>query len=155
MNVHIKYLQYILRHKWFVFQECIKLGVPLWGAIVHDWQKFTFIEWKPYALTFYGPWEYENRPDWLVKRFEEAWLHHQKYGPHHWQYWVIENNDGSRIPREIPDRYRREMLADWRGATRAITGTTDGTKEWYFKNRNDIILHPNTRNWLEAQFKQS
>lgn len=154
MSSHIKYLWYVLRHKWFVFQECMKLGVPLWGAIIHDWQKFTLVEWKPYVLTFYGPWEYENRPNWLVKEFDEAWLHHQKHGPHHWQYWIIENNDGRRIPQEIPDRYRKEMLADWRGAARAITGT-DEIKGWYFKNRNEIILHPNTRDWLEAQLKQS
>jgi hypothetical protein len=50
----------------------------------------------------------------------------------------------------MPDRYRREMLADWRGAGRAISGKDD-TLAWYMKNRKRLMLHPDTRNWIEWQ----
>jgi hypothetical protein len=52
----------------------------------------------------------------------------------------------------MPDRYRREMLADWRGAGRAITGQ-DNTRAWYLKNRENIWLHPTTRTWVEHQLE--
>ncbi len=143
MNKHIKYLWYVIRHKWFVFVECVKLGVPLWAAIIHDWQKFTPVEWRPYVLSFYGPWKYKDRPEWLVEEFNRAWLHHIHYGPHHWQYWVLDNK-----PLKIPDRYRREMLADLRGTGRVKVGYDD-TLEYYTKNRDKIKLHPQTREWME------
>ncbi len=88
MKSHLKYLQYVLKHKWYVLLECVKLGVPLWGALVHDWQKFTPAEWGPYVKSFYGPHKYEDRPPELVKAFDRSWLHHQHKGPHHWQYWL-------------------------------------------------------------------
>jgi hypothetical protein len=50
----------------------------------------------------------------------------------------------------MPDRYRREMLADWRGAGRAINGYEDAAG-WYAKNRDKMQLHPETRAWIEQQ----
>lgn len=150
MNKHIKYLWYVIRHKWFVFVECLKLGVPLWAAIIHDWQKFTPTEWKPYVLSFYGPWSYDERPAWLIEAFDRAWLHHIHCGPHHWEYWILVQDAEDDKILEMPDRYQREMLADWRGAGRAITGE-DNTKEWYKENRGKVQLHPRTREWIELQ----
>ncbi len=150
MSNHFKYLWYVVRHKWFVFVECLKSGVPLWAAIIHDWQKFTPVEWRPYVLSFYGPWDYKDRPEWLVESFDRAWLHHQHYGPHHWEYWMLFQDAGDYEILAIPDRYRKEMLADWRGAGRAITGS-DNTKEWYKENRDKIKLHSQTREWIEDQ----
>ena len=201
MKPHIKYLWYVLRHKWFVFIECLKLGVPIWAAIIHDWQKFTPVEWRPYVLNFFGPWKKDNKPEWLKTAFGRAWLHHIHYGPHHWEYWLqrtentrwtiqqysmenpcvlaLDNHpllfvelDGKdddihsgayRIlqdvvkrlnncyePIEMPDRYRREMLADWRGAGRAINGKDD-TLDFYMGRRDNIKLHPKTREWIEHQ----
>jgi hypothetical protein len=150
MKNHFKYLKYVLLHKWYVFLYGIKLGVPLWGLIIHDWQKFTPVEWYPYVMSFYGPWKYNERPDWLVDDFDLAWLHHQHYGPHHWQYWVLREDSGALKLLEMPDRYRREMLADWRGAGMAINGR-DETKEFYLKNRGKIQLHLKTRLWVESE----
>lgn len=131
LRSHIRYLWYIIRHKWFVFVECLKIGVPMWGAIIHDWQKFTLTEWSPYVQSFYGPWKYEERPQWLIEAFDRAWLHHQHHGPHHWQYWILREDSGALKLIEMPDRYRREMLADWRGAGRAITGKDNTLKMVY------------------------
>ncbi len=125
--------------------ECMKLGVPIWSAIIHDWQKFTPVEWRPYVLSFYGPWSYRERPEWLVAAFDRAWLHHIHYAPHHWEYWILDNKT-----LEMPDRYRREMLADLRGAGRAKVGY-DNTPEYYTANRDKIKLHPQTREWIEHQ----
>jgi hypothetical protein len=64
---------------------------------------------------------------------------------------------GERLPEDeggtkvlpMPDRYRREMLADWRGAGLA-QGTPD-TLHWYSVNCHKMNLHPETRQWIEIQ----
>jgi len=54
MQPHLRYLAYVLRHKWHVFIACRGLHVPLWQAIIHDWTKFLPCEWFPYVQRFYG-----------------------------------------------------------------------------------------------------
>jgi len=49
----------------------------------------------------------------------------------------------------MPERYVREMVADWMGAGRAITGKWE-VAAWYAKTREHIILHPETRAQVEA-----
>jgi len=213
--MYLKYLWYVLRHKWFVFVECWRLGI-VWRGIVHDWHKLLPAEFVPYARFFYGKWPeepaiYRQLPSYTgpttrsVKAdFDRAWLHHQKHpaGDHHWQYWLLQYDSGDRwtlqqmsienpivlvedgtpllwceadprfaddaimtdtyrmcdrvarllnqkpVALPMPDKARREMLADWRGAGRAITGK-DNTPEWYRDNKDKMILHPDTREWIE------
>lgn len=145
---HLAYLKYVVRHKWFVFEECLKLGLPLHVAILHDWDKFLPDEWNPYAEAFYGV---DGKNQYLPEvDFTYAWNDHQKRNKHHWQYWMITWDKGNTEYLQIPIRYAKEMLADWRGAGRAITGE-DNTIGWYTQNRDNIKLHPRTRLWIEEQ----
>lgn len=158
MMGHISYFRYILRHKWFVFLECCKLGIPLLG-IIHDWSKFLSSEWFPYVHSFYNPdgsprhvrdeTEYYD-PHKIGLEFDRAWLHHQHWNRHHWQHWMLVQDEDEDKLLEMPDKYRREMLADWRGAGRATTGK-DNTAGWYEKNRDKVQLHPQTKRWIEDQ----
>ena len=84
------------------------------------------------------------------ERFDRAWLLHQHRNPHHWQFYVLLEDSGAEKVLPIPDRYRREMVADWKGAGRAIHGK-DETKEWYLKTKAGRKLHPETQAWVEAQ----
>ena len=162
MKKHLNYLRYVLRHKWYVFLWCVHYGIPFAG-IVHDLSKFHSREWFPYVDKFYGgPWPEENTAGmkyylsdpwygtqrWVDARFDAAWNHHQKRNPHHHQYWVLREDSGKVKCLPMPDRYRREMLADWNGAGEAINGKTD-TRKWYLKNRANMLLHPDTRLWVE------
>lgn len=203
MRRHLLYLKYVLRHKWFVFVEALRLGVPIWIAIFHDWDKFLPDEWLAYANYFYGnePTEAEARTAHLVGiyprtredneiAFARAWMLHQHRNKHHWQWWlevmmpdqncaipiqkykclVWDRGQAQTIavrkfkdelfdippyhtlyPNPMPDVYRREMLADWRGAGRAL-GNPD-TRAWYLANKASIILHAETRAWIEAQLE--
>ena len=153
MKKHINYLWYVIRHKWYVFIECWKLGIPLLG-IIHDWQKFTPAEWMPYVLSFWGPWKYNVRPKWLVDKFDYAWLHHQHFGPHHWQYWILTQDKNEDKILKMPDKYMREMLADWIGAGKAILGKNANTLKWYTQNKNIIQLHSETREWIESKLHE-
>lgn len=82
-----RYLRYLLRHKWFVFIECCKLGIP-WRGIVHDLSKFLPSEWSPYMWYYYGPWQPGKQPSALIAKYEMAWLRHQHRNLHHWEMWI-------------------------------------------------------------------
>ena len=58
-------------------------------------------------------------------------------------------NDQTLAVVPMADRYRKEMLADWRGAGRA-QGTPD-TLAWYKANGGKMLLHRETRAWIEEQ----
>lgn len=147
MRAHLAYLKYVLRHKWFVFLACRQMGVPLWRAIVHDWTKFLPCEWAPYVRTFYRP---DGSKQYVESaEFAEAWNHHQKSNKHHWQYWLLTWDRGNTQPLEMPITYVREMVADWMGAGRAITGKLD-TPAWYEKNKENIKLTLSTRDLVEC-----
>lgn len=138
---HLRYALYVARHKWFVFVAGRRVGAPLWRLLIHDWSKLTPAEWSPYVTTFYTP-----RDD--QAGFDRAWLHHQHRNPHHWQHWLLREDDGDLKALPMPEGLTREMVADWMGAGRAITGRWD-VLSWYAKAREKMVLHPATRERVE------
>lgn len=149
MNIkpHLQYLSYVIRHKWFVLVAGLRLGVPLWRLIIHDWSKFTPAEWPQYVRAFYGGRKIDSIPG----EFDEAWNHHQKANPHHWEYWLlyISKDPGQLFPIPMPHTYVLEMVADWMGACRAINGHWD-IHEWWIKNRDRMVLNDKTRTDVTA-----
>jgi hypothetical protein len=153
------YFKYAMRHKWYVFLECWKLGIP-WLGIIHDMSKFYPSEWMPYMRHFFNS-DGSLRPKTRDKTgyykptdtgdddFDGAWFLHQKRNKHHWQWWILpEDSEGLKtIP--MPERYMKEMLADWRGAGRA-QGTPD-TPGWYRANGHKLQLHSVSRAWIERR----
>lgn len=79
--------------------------------------------------------------------FDVAWLHHQKSNPHHWQYWILIRDTGAEVILPMPEVYIREMVADWRGAGRAVE--KPDTLAWYAANKDKMRLHPDTRKRVE------
>lgn len=148
-----KYLEYVDRHRKFVLEEAYKLDIPARG-LAHDLSKYSLEEFGPYAEYFYGGHERGNVPPFVQLAFDQAWLLHQKRNDHHWQYWVLREDSGAVKPLPMPDVAMREMLADWRGAGRAITGV-DNTSSWYEKNKPNMILHPQTSDWLDRMLNRA
>lgn len=142
MKRNLKYLAYLIKHKWYVYVAGTVLKVPYWRLLIHDWTKFLPSEWIPYAHTFYtfsGLPQYDEHP-----KFSGAWNHHQKANKHHWQYWVLMKDQGGYETLEIPEVYVREMVADWAGAGRAITGKWQ-VHTWYELNKKKMKIHPKTK----------
>ncbi len=182
MIKHLRYIKYVLLHKYYVFRECLNYGL-VWQGLIHDWTKFLPSEWSPYVEYFYG--------DGGKGAFDVAWNHHQKRNPHHWQYWLLrEDNPEARLQLSqhllqaaievdqfglisdatmqdgtetvirnffkilpMPDKYRKEMLCDWRGAGQAQGKPRDETIYWYVANKDNIFLHPDTEAWIEKELK--
>jgi hypothetical protein len=152
------YSSYVIRHKWYVFLECCKLGIPLQG-IIHDLSKLLPDEFIPYMHHFGGGIKtgrdktgYYKPTDTGDPAFDFAWFLHQKRNAHHWQYWCFPRDADDNSPLktlEMPIKYRKEMVADWRGAGRA-QGTPNVLK-WYSTNQHKIVLGPRTREWVDKE----
>lgn len=124
-----------------MLQAGIRVGAPVWRLLIHDWSKFLPVEWTPYVKNFYT-----DQPDQAA--FDRAWLHHQHYNPHHWQHWLLREDDGGTKILPMTADYAREMVADWMGAGRAITGRW-GVASWYESNKENIVLADSTRWYVE------
>lgn len=150
---HLKYLRYIVKHKWCVFCECWKRGL-IWRGVIHDWSKFLPSEWFPYVENFYGKKPIKRdetgyyKPTDVSPEFDRAWLHHIHHNAHHWQHWLLVQDEDDDKVLPIPRKYLVEMLCDWKGAGRAQD--KPDTIAWYEKNKNKMIMDEHSRSILEA-----
>lgn len=181
MRMVFAYLWKVICHKWFVFIAGRACGVSYYRLLIHDWSKFTPLEFMGYARKFHGKYmtEAENGKAMQIgcagswwpqekvdKAFSKAWLHHQHANPHHWQYWCpVEARegwdesdplpfDGLTIAVKMPEKFAREMVADWWAAGRAYDGAWR-LPEWYEDNKRTMVLHPETREFVERLIVKS
>jgi len=154
---YIKYLSYVIKHKWFVFLECCRQGEGVRGFF-HDMSKFSWQELKAYANFFYGKGSqqqkgYEVKDDpsrkYAQDAFDKAWFHHIHNNPHHWQYWILREDAGKTKILQMPYKYIVEMVCDWAGASRAIRGKCD-VVAWYRTQKEKIKINLHTRRLAEA-----
>lgn len=140
-KVYWNYFKYVVQHKWFVFIECCKMGMFV-HAITHDLSKFLPSEFFPYAVKFFSG-DYAYKYFEVEANFQLAWLLHQHRNKHHWDYWV--DSRGSTLP--IPDKYVKQMIADWRAMGRKFGDTA---KDYYSKNQSRMKLHHTTRDLIDV-----
>lgn len=154
----IEYDLYLKRHKENVRNafQWLKTNLPElftnkpsgeWQIIFdHDSSKMNEDEYEAYDAYFYGG----NRSYAVVEAFRRAWLLHIHRNPHHWQYWVLINDDpgeGETLI-EMPYNYIIEMICDWwsfsweKGDLTEIFG-------WYDEHQAHIKLNPDTREVVE------
>ena len=132
--LYLKYLYYILKHKYYVFVECMKLGL-WWRGITHDLSKFRWSECKPYAQRFFGS---NDKPK---KDFSKGWCKHKNRNDHHPEYWIL---DGE--PLEMSKIARKEMLADWKAMGKQ---RNNNVLEYYENAGRYKPFGEKTRIWLE------
>ena len=117
----------------------------------HDKSKYLDEEYEAYDDYFYGK-EGKDEDDISVINdcFDYAWLHHIHNNPHHWQYWLLyeDNNDGKPKALEMEEKYVIEMIADWWSFSWAKGDLTEIFK-WYDSHVDKIILHKKTRKLVE------
>lgn len=157
----IKYLSYMIRHKWFVLIECWRRRL-YYAGLIHDLSKFLPSEFLPYVKFFHGKDSTQESRECRYqdinhaqRYFQRAWQLHLMKNRHHWQNWLNYQDVGTMVILEMPRKYAVEMLCDWIGAGRAqgYFNKNYPMKEvnvWYRKNRGKIILHPRTREFIES-----
>lgn len=163
--MYLKYLWYVVRHKWYVMLECFKVGL-IWRGLVHDMSKFLPDEFIAYARYFYGPKEtgvldcpaggkdvpVVMWPEGVKAAFDLAWFKHQRRNVHHWEYWIHIDKWCEKIEViEMPRKHVLEMVCDWKGAGKAQGKKgKDECKKWYLEKRDLMTFHPSTRDLVES-----
>ena len=111
---------------------------------LHDASKSDQEEYNAYDLYFYG----KNKSAKVVSDFKMACLRHIHLNPHHWQYWVLQNDDDGTECVPMSDNYILEMICDW-WAFSWSKGDLEEIFSWYYEHKNIIMLHPSTREKVE------
>lgn len=155
-----KYDEYIIEHKsnvtkaydWLcknipeIFpDEVVKSEVEWLCTNAHDQSKYEKDEYDAYDKYFYGDRSYE-----VVQNFNYAWLQHIHKNPHHWQHWVLINDDEALgiVMLEIPLKYIIEMICDWWSFSWK-SGNLYEIFDWYAKHRDGMKINSVSRRILE------
>lgn len=149
----IKHTILVMRHKWYVFIFCCKIGMPFRG-FMHDWSKFSpteFFESIKYYKGTYSPITECKRQT----GYSKAWLHHKGRNKHHPEYWYDEHATNSTPI--IPYKYVAEMICDKLSACKIYSGknwTLSSELEYWKKEKLKTKLNENVSNMLTEVFEQ-
>lgn len=110
----------------------------------HDWSKSSPEEYNAYDAYFYG----RNKSYQVMQDFNIAWLHHIHNNPHHWQHWVLINDDDGMVCIPMPIDYIIEMICDWWSFSWK-NGNLNGIFDWYAEHKDNMKLHKDTKNKVE------
>ncbi len=117
----------------------------------HDQSKDFLDEYEAYDAYYYGG----NRSYRVVQEYNVAWLTHIHRNPHHWQHWVLINDDPNEgeIVLEMPYKYIIEMICDW-WAFSWKDGNLNEIFDWYEQHKAYMKLHETTRMMVETILDQ-
>lgn len=142
----------ITRHKLLVMKGCFQVGLYRQG-LMHDLSKYGYTEFHlgcKYYLGTESPHNGERR----AYGYSLAWLHHKGCNKHHMEYWTDygPNKGDGVIGMKMPKKYVVEMFIDRVSASKNYQKEqyTDASPwEYYDRNKEYYILHPDTRALLE------
>lgn len=110
----------------------------------HDASKLEPLEYGAYDAYFYSG---EMTND-ISETFQYAWLNHIHLNPHHWQHWVLINDEDGIVAKAMPYRYIVEMILDWWSFS-WNSGDLNTIFKWYDDHKERIMLHYQTRATVE------
>lgn len=114
----------------------------------HDESKFSVYEWNAYLQHYYPVGEVsEEEQKKQDKEFQEAWLHHQHVNPHHWQYWVLRNDEDGRKVLDMPVEEVINMLCDWNSFT--AKEPENSPRRWYDTHSHEMLMSKQTRELID------
>lgn len=116
----------------------------------HDNSKFSSEEYEAYDEYFYG----RVKTPQVKSDFQYAWLHHIHDNPHHWQYWILHNDEPGEgmVVLDMPYQYIIEMICDW-WAFSWKKGDLTEIFSWYDKHKSYMKLSKKTRDTVENILK--
>lgn len=112
----------------------------------HDESKCDMEEYNPYDCYFYGG----TRTQRVVDDFQYAWLHHIHNNPHHWQHYVLINDEPGEgiVALDMPKQHIIEMICDWWSFSWS-KGHLGEIFAWYHTHRKHMRLSDKTRKTVE------
>lgn len=141
-----KGFEWLKEHIGHMFEEDI-LNDTEYTILKHDESKNEPDEYEAYDAYFYGG----NRSYFVVEEFNKAWLKHIHRNPHHWQHWILINDDPKNGEQclVMPTKYVIEMICDW-WTFSWQKGDLFEIFNWYEEHKDYIKLHPSTRTLVES-----
>ena len=152
----VQYDNYLTEHKENVAKgfrwlqenipEVIEDGFEWQICFNHDASKTDPEEYDAYDAYFYG----NNRSYSVVQNFKKAWLRHIHNNPHHWQHWILINDEPKEgmVVIDMPYIYVVEMICDW-WAFSWKKGDLNEIFDWYEDRKDYMKLSANTRRSVE------
>lgn len=115
----------------------------------HDASKTKIDEYDAYCEYFYG--EGEEKSQQVINEFNKAWLLHIHRNPHHWQFYILINDDPNEgeIVLDMPYHYILEMICDWWAFSWA-KGNLNEIFSWYEERKDYMKLSEYTRSTVES-----
>ena len=112
----------------------------------HDKSKSDPEEYGAYDQHFYG----KDKSHDIELEYQKAWLNHIHKNQHHWQYWILNNDDPNEgeILLDIPYNYIVEMICDWWSFS-FKQNKLDEIFNWYDSHNKYMKLSDNTRSLVE------
>jgi len=142
---NVGYGEYLIPHKYYVYQAARELGLPWAQAAKHDLSKFGPTEWPAYANWFNGPKGIQGTKDpETFAKFRKAVQHHYAHNPHHWRALHLH-------PNEVPINIKMESVADWWGVTKAKNPKAPTFKNWFEQHRETLPIDNATKDEIEMR----
>lgn len=127
------HLKTVTKHKYWVWYYMRKCGHG-WRGLWHDMSKFSPTEfWE--SVKYYSGTRSPIDACKEENGISIAWMHHKGRNPHHYEYWQ-DNFDKGGEAKEMPWKYKVEMICDYLAAGRAYMGKNFSYKaeyEWWLK----------------------
>lgn len=149
----LKHLSRVLKHKFWVFYYCCKLGIP-WQGVTHDLSKFSWAEFSE-SVKYYKDGVSPVVVEKQEKGYSSAWQHHKGRNPHHYEYWT-DNYDSGTTCIEMPFKYVLELVADYLAAGKTYHGKNFTIKqelEWWNNCKDRLKMHNNTKELVTRLFE--
>lgn len=107
----------------------------------HDNSKYYDEEYYPYLHWFYP----ENNEEKNRIEFDYACLHHYHNNPHHWNHWILNDDEDKNTDRvlDMPEIYVIEMLCDWSSFSKKNPEST--AYKWWVDNQDKMKMTENTK----------
>lgn len=145
----------INRHKFMVMAGCFRLGLFRQG-LMHDLSKYSPVEFIA-GVRYYQGDRSPIAAEKEARGYSAGWLHHKGRNRHHIEYWIdmLKPQDGM-VGMRIPLRYVAESFVDRVCACKVYKKeayTDRDAWDFYSLTRDYVILHPETRRFLEKLLK--
>ena len=119
----------------------------------HDDSKYSIDEYDAYDDYFYGKDGLDEDDISVIDQcFDYAWLHHIHENDHHWQHWILYEDEGKVKALEMPPECAYHMIADWWSFS-LKNEKPDEIFGWYDEHKEKMQLHPKTRKLVEDALK--
>lgn len=117
----------------------------------HDKSKTDEEEYFAYDEYFNG----KDQSYYTKEMYQKAWLNHIHKNTHHWQYWILVNDDPneSEVILDMEYRYVIEMICDWWSFSWK-SGNLYEMFDWYNNHKQYMKLSSKTKLTVEDILKK-